>query len=573
MKKSIIAYYSKKYIFKELIIGVLYLGFIALSLLGPYLMQYFIDSIIPKRNLQNIIFFALFFLSVYLLMGGIALTIKYFVVNLENAIVTDLRNEMFRKLVHLPLGFYREHKLGSILERLVRDTGVVHSIWGYLFPSIFSSFITFLATLAIIARKSWLMAILALWTIGIYVFIFRYYNEKLRRLYMDTREDADKINSSITDAWNGAKEIKIFQLENLITKRFEELSTVLKKHNCNMEIKSEFSSQLMSLATTLGTLVTLCVGGYLVIQGEFTIGMLVALQTYVAKLYSPAQDIADMAVDYRKYQINIDRMNQILCLESEEISGKLYEKKSRGGIRLEDVSFSYGSHEVLKRLSFELEGKGKVAIAGKSGSGKTTLLNILMGLQKPSSGKVFWGEHRIGESSIEELRSNISLVSQDTYLFHMSVYDNICIGNPEASEDEIQRVIKLMEIDKIVEPFPDKLDTVIAEMGKNISGGQLQRISIARALLKKAPILILDEATSNIDSISEQIIQKALNEIKESTLVIIVSHRLSSLKEVDCIYVLDNGELCQKGGFSELLLEDGVFKSLFCEQIIGDDDC
>lgn len=568
MKKSIIAYYSRKNIGRELMIAVLYVVFIALSLIGPYFMQYFIDEVITKRDIRNIILFAGLFLSVYLLMGAIALIIKYLIVHLENDIVTDLRNTMFGKLVHLPLVFYREHKSGPVLERLVRDTSVVHSVWGYLFPSIFSSVLSFIATLVIIISKSWLVALLSLLTIFIYVFVFRYYNEKLRKLYMNTREDADQMNTSITDVWNGSKEIKLFQLENVFIRRFEKLGSILKGHNCNMEITSEFSSQLMSLATTLGTLVTLCVGGYLVIRGELTIGMLIALQTYVAKLYAPAQDIADMAVDYKKYQINFERINQILTLDGQNVFGNYCEKKIEGAICLDHVSFCYGSNEILKNISVELPCQGKIALAGKSGSGKTTFLNVLMGLEQPSSGRILWGSRAFGETSLDELRGNISFVPQAPYLFNMSVYDNICIGNPQASEKEIQNVIRLMEIDKIVEAFPDKLDTVVAEMGKNLSGGQLQRISIARALLKKAPVLILDEATSNVDSISEQIIQKALDEIKESTLVIMVSHRLSSLKDVDCIYVLDNGHICQKGKFSELLSEEGAFKTLFREQII-----
>lgn len=568
MKKSIIAYYSKKNIAKELVIAALYVCFITLSLIGPYLMQYFIDEVITKKEIRNIILFAFFFLSIYLLMGAIALVIKYLIVHLENDIVTDLRNTMFSRIVHLPISFYREHKLGPVLERLVRDTSVVHSIWGYLFPSIFSSVISFAATLFIIVRKSWLIAVLSLFTICIYVCVFRYYNEKLRKLYMDTREDADKMSTSITDVWNGSKEIKIFQLENLFVNRFKKLSFILKGHNCNMEITSEFSSQLMSLATTLGTLVTLCVGGYLVIRGELTIGMLIALQTYVAKLYAPAQNIADMAVDYKKYQINFERINQILTLDEENVLRNSCEKKIKGAIRLDNVSFCYGSNEILKNISVELQHCGKIALAGKSGSGKTTLLNVLMGLEQPSSGRILWGSRTFEETSLDELRGNISFVPQASYLFNMSVYDNIRIGNPLASEKEIQNVIRLMEIDKIVEAFPDKLDTVVAEMGKNLSGGQIQRISIARALLKKAPVLILDEATSNVDSISEQIIQKALDEIKKSTLVIMVSHRLSSLKDVDCIYVLEDGRICQKGNFSELLSEEGIFKKLFSEQII-----
>lgn len=569
MKTSLIKKYTKKYIISEIVIACLYICFIALSLLGPYLMQYFIDDVIPRKEIRDIILFAFYFLVVYLFMSGIAIAIKYFIVILENNIVTGLRDEMFHKLIHLPMSFYQEHQLGPILERLVRDTSVVHSIWGYLYPSVFSSVLSFFAIFIIILTKSMLIGLLALLTIGVYVFVFRYYNEKLRTLYMSTREDTDKMNSIIHDAWNGAKEIKIFQTEKLIAEKFGNINAVLKKHNSNMAIKNEFSSQLMSLATTLGTLVTLCVGGYLVIKGELTVGMLVALQTYVAKLYTPAQNMADMAVDYKKYQVNIERINQVLCLDGEDSLGDLTADELQGTIKFERVDFSYGDNHVLNDISFELQNKGKIAFVGKSGSGKTTMLNLLMGFIRPSTGKVFWGEYALDEYQLELIRKNISLVSQDTYLFHMSIYENIRMGNPQASEEEINRIIKLLEIDKIADRFAGKLDTVISEMGKNISGGQLQRISIARALLKKAPVMILDEATSNIDSLSEQIIQKALDEIKDSTLIILISHRLSSLKETDKIYVLEKGRVIQEGNFQELISIDGGFKTLFQEQIIG----
>jgi ABC-type multidrug transport system fused ATPase/permease subunit len=532
------------------------------------MMKYFIDTIIGGGKIDSIIYFALVFLGVYIFMGFIAILIKYLIVILENRIVTDIRNEMFKNIVFQPLSFYREHKVGAAMERILRDADVVHSIWGFLFPSVFCSVLTFITTFAIIFAQSMLIALLSLLAIAIYVFIFKYYNEKLRKLYNDTRNDIDSINTSITDAWNGAKEIKIFMIEKLIIKKFEKIINLLRKDKVNMAIKNELSKQLMSFATTLGTLFTLCIGGYLVMKGNLTIGTLVALQAYVAKLYSPAQDIADMAVDYKKYQVNLERISQILYLDREEVVKETEHIPMECSVEIQNVGFSYGNNNVLKDISFEMKGKGKIAVVGKSGAGKTTLINLLLGFMNPSKGKVFIGGHDIADYPLDNLRRNITLVSQDTFLFNMSVYDNIRIGNPEAGEEELQKVARLLEIDKIVDNLPDKMNTVIAEMGKNVSGGQLQRISIARALLKKSPIMIFDEATSNIDSQSEQIIHDILDKVKKNALVIVVSHRLSSLKDADMIYVLDNGSIIESGKLEELSSYDGAFASLFRDQFI-----
>lgn len=567
MKNKIVKEYTLKYMPSEIWVAIFYIGMIALSLVGPYLMEYFIDVIIPNKNMKHILYFAIFFMCIYLIMLGLAVTIKYLIVRLENNIAADLRNRMFANTIYQPIKYYKEHQLGATMERVLKDTGVVHSIWGYLFPSIFSSLLTFVATFMIVFTKSYIIGLLSLVAIGCYVFVFKYFNEKLRTLFWKARGDVDEMNAAVTDAWNGAKEIKAFQIEGLVINRFKKINTLLKKHNCEMEIQEEFSSQLMSLATTLGTLITLVVGGYFVMKGDMTIGALVAIQAYVAKLYTPAQNIADMAVDYKVYQVNLQRMEEILGLTGENPIDDKNGMDLSGEIRFENIDFSYDKTPVLKNLTFTLGHNGQVAIVGPSGAGKSTILNLLLGFENPIEGKIVWGDTELGKSNYGMLRQNIALASQDAYLFNMSVYDNIKIGNPNASEEEIQRIIKLLEIDRIAEKFPNKLNTIVSEMGKNISGGQLQRISIARALIKNTPVLILDEATSNIDSQSEQLIQDILSEFKKRMLIIIVSHRLSSLKNSDKILVIEEGELKQEGTLEELAVKEGVFKTLFEEQL------
>lgn len=566
---KIVLYYAKKYWKGEAVCALLYMFFIGLSLVGPLLMQYFIDEVIPSQKVSAIIHFAAVFLGLYTAIALVALAIKYTVVRLENKIVLDIRSKMYTNLIYQPLGYYKEHNVGLAMERLLRDTEIVHSLWGFLFPSAFSSIATFIITYAIIFSKSWSIGVCSFVTIIAYIIVFKMYNNKLRALYLDARKDVDGMSTCITDAWGGAKEIKIFGFEEKIINKFYKFITLLKRDKTEMALKNELSKQLMSMATTIGSLATLTLGGYFVLKGDLTIGMMLALQTYVIKLYAPAQDIADMAMDYKKYTVNLERISELLFLEGEdfEVGKKISEKGLKEGIKFEEVTFAYGENEVLKDINLRMPSKGVVAIVGKSGEGKSTILNLLLGFIKPKSGGIQIDNENYAEVSLKAIRNNVTLVSQDAYLFNASIYENIRIGNPEATKEEIEEIVRRLGIDKIVAHLPNKLDTVVSEFGKNLSGGQVQRISIARALLKKAPIIIFDEATSNIDSHTEEIIYEVLDEMKQEHLIILVSHRLSSLRNADQIYILDQGHIVEQGSFQALNTESDYFAKLFNRQI------
>lgn len=567
IKNRIIAHYAKENIAQEMSCALLYLIFIACSLSGPVLMEYFIDNVIPLHEIKPIVYFAIVFLCIYILMAIIALLIKRTIITIENRIITDIRSQMYENLVFQPLHFYQEHSLGAAMERIVGDTEVIRSLWGFLFPNAFSSILTFIATFIIMLSKSVLIAALSIVSIVIYLMVFRYYNEKLRSLYLKTRKDIDNVNNGITDAWSGAKELKIFRFESSIVNRFLALLGVLKNDSTQMGMKNEFSKQFMSLATTLGSLITLVIGGIFVIKGELTLGTMLALQAYVLKLYSPAEDIADMAVDYKKYTVNLERISQILFLEKEDLSDNIAARTIKPMIKFDHVSFSYGAKKVLDDISFKTANHGVVALVGASGAGKSTIVNLALGFLVADSGSVMIEQGQSGTLPLSEIRRNITLVSQDTYLFNASIYENIRIGNPSATEAEILTIIRRLEIDKIVEVHEKGIHATISEFGKNLSGGQIQRISIARALLKKAPIIIFDEATSNIDSQSEQIIHGIIEELMPESLIIMISHRLSSLKIAENILVLENGRIVEQGTIEELESNNGVFCDLFRDQL------
>lgn len=568
--KKFVKYYVIKYRKEEFLCGSILVIIICLSLITPKLVQYFIDKVLPAKKIEGVILFAAAYIGVYLLIALLSILSKRIITSIENKIMTEVREKMYSNLLYQPLGYYRENKMGHIAERIIRDTEVIRSLWGFLIPSSFSSMLLFLVTLIIILANNRTIGVLSLLSVCMYILVFRFYNEKLRKLFLTTRNSIDKMNTSITDAWNGSKEIKIFLYEPRMINLFSKILSELKVNTVNMTMKNEYSTQLLNIATILGSLITLAFGGYYVIKGEMTIGVLVALHAYVAKLYSPAKDIADMALDFKKYSVNIDRFSELLYTDNKELSVEAKDiiDLKDGDISFENISFSYGENQVLDNLSFTSNNKEVTAIVGKSGSGKSTILNLLLGFIKPNSGHIKIGNHDISTIPLDILRQHIGIVSQDMYLFNMSIYDNIKIGNPKAKEEEIQALIKHLEIDKIVENYPDKLNTMVTEFGKNLSGGQIQRISIARALLKKPSIIIFDEATSAIDSQTEQVIQSIIEKLKEDTHVILVSHRLSSLKSANHILVLNNGEIVESGSFDSLTEKKGLFYELFKDQIV-----
>lgn len=567
MSNNIIIKYTKKYKFRVIAIVLINLGFILLTLLPPLVTRYFVDEILIANEIDRIPRFSILFVTLYVTMSIGGVLVKYMIITLTNTIAFDVRNELYNSIVYQPLKYHKEQSIGKILERTMRDADVVHSIWGFLLPSVFSSAITFSVILIFLLSQSVLITALALISVILYSFVFLRYNDKLRKQYEVIRSASDKINSSILEVWNGIKEVKIFQLEQIMLRRLSKETHMLKRNNINMGITREYSNNFMNLATILGTLITSVIGAYMVASGALSVGMLIAILAYVSKLFSPARDLADMGIDYKKYSVSLNRINQVLTQQKEQESSEKSPDLLHGNIEISNISFSYEKQPVLKNISLTLPQTGSIAIIGKSGSGKSTLTSLLYGLMTPANGTISIDGKLISEIPLSQLRSSIAIASQDAYMFNLSIYENIKLGNSSASESEISSVIRLLRIDELAENLPKKLDTVSAEFGKNISGGQLQRISIARALLKRAPILILDEATSNIDSQSEEIIHNALENIRESTLIIIISHRLSSLKNTEKIFVLDKGSIVQEGALCELVNSKGKFKEIFQEQL------
>lgn len=565
----LVKHYAKLYWKKEfLCIGIIFL-IVILSLIYPLLVQYLFDNILAKKELQKLIYFVISLFALNLSIACVTFVKKYIISIIENNIILDIRKEMFSNIIYQQLPFYKTKNVGIIMQKILGDVEVIRSLWGFLFPSITGDIFQFVITFIIILKINTVLALLSLLVIISYMLVFRLFNEKLRTLFTKIRSNMDQINAFVNEMWNGIKEVKIFLSEIKTIQKFTDILKIFSHNNISMTVQDELSSQLLNLITSFGSLIVLSLGGYYVIKGKMSIGQIVAVQMYISTLYSPAKDIADAAIDYKKYSAVTSRISEILYLDKKEECNYLNSKKfSNVSLKFQNVEFNYGKDNVLKNISFEMK-TGKVyGLVGKSGQGKSTIINLILRFYSPLKGVISINNKELNEIPLNDIRKNVTIISQDAFLFNTSILDNICYGNPDATEDEINSVIKKLEIDKIVENMPDKLNTIVSEFGRNFSGGQVQRIAIARAILKNSSILIFDEATSAIDSETENLVQDLIDEMKNEKLIILISHRLSSIKLADEVFMLEDGKVVEHGKIDNLKENGQYFKSLFKEQLI-----
>ena len=565
---SIILKYAKNHWKKEALCVVFILLSVIISLINPLLFRYLIDNIIPKHNITYIIYFIIGFIVINILARVISYYSKYLISIVENSIINDIRYKIYLKVLNQPLAYYKENKMGTVLQKSLNDVEAIRSLWGFLFPTSLSSIFMFIITFSIILKFNWIIAVLSLLTIIFYVFIFRYYNEKIRSLFLSVRQNMDQISSFISESWDGIKEIKIFQYESHQFKKYKQILEKLFNNHVSMAVNRNMSKQLLSFTSFLGPLIVLGVGGYYVMEGEMSIGTLIALHLYVRRLYKPSKDIADIAIDFNQYMVSVSRFSKLLSLESNIKTNKMsLEKNINGNISFHNVSFSYEDNHILNNISFNINKGEVIAIVGETGVGKSTIVDLLFGFIKPANGTIKIDGYDIKDLSLDVLRQHITLVAQDVYLFNTSIYNNVKIGNSNAKEEEILKVINKLKINDFACEMPNGVHSIVVEHGKNLSGGQIQRIAIARSLLKDCPIMLFDEATSAIDSNTEKLIHSAINDLKKEKTIVIISHRLSSLKNADRILVLEEGKIVEKGKVSSLIKNSFYFKKLFQEQL------
>lgn len=481
-------------------------------------------------------------------------------------ITFNLREAMSRKLDRLPLSYFDRETKGEIQSRFTTDIETINNTLGENFSQTLSSFITLIGVVIMMFSINWILTLIVFMSIPISIIFIRVIVKFSQKHFSAQQALLGKANSHIEEMYKGHLVIKSFNGEEQSLEKFDEINQGLK----TSAWKSQFlSSLIMPIASIVGNLtyVVVCiVGGFLIIRGKITIGSIQAFIQYIRFFNRPLSTVANSA---NVLQSTVAAAERIFALLDEaEIEEIRDENKALENhiIKFENVSFGYKETPVINNFSFQINEGEKIAIVGPTGAGKTTLVKLLLGFYPLNSGRITLGGNDIESISKEKLRENFAMVLQDTWLFTGTIADNISYGKSGASFDEIKKAAEIAHCSRFISGLPKQYETIIQSEVSSISQGEKQLLTIARAVLANSPILILDEATSSIDTRTEVLIQDAMNRLMAGKTSIIIAHRLSTIKSADKIIVLDKGDVVEIGNHKELIAMGGVYNKMYGSQ-------
>jgi len=558
--------YLKPYLALEIGIALIMLVIVGLALLDPLVLKIMIDHVLVDGNvsLLNILIVAL--ISLFLLRAVLNVFTNYLIHFVGQRILFDIRHSLFRHLERLHMGFFARTKTGEIISRVNNDVERIQSILTSTFITILTDLATLIVILILIFYLDWKLTLAALTLFPAFFLSQFYLGKKIKFKSRQARDKSAEILSFFQESFTSIRLIQAFVKERYEAIRLLRKSRELINLRIALGVLGALAASIAGFLSGLGPIIVLWYGGHQVIQGDLTIGGLVAFYAYVGRLFGPVFRLAQHNVSIQTARASIDRIFEFFDVEPrirDDVSSHPL-KRIRGHIEFRDVHFAYNQEEPLLRdISFEISPGAKIAVVGRSGEGKTTIINLLCRFYDPVSGSILLDGHDIRKIRLSSLRGHIGLVSQDTVLFNASIRDNILYGNRKASEEELIRAARKAYIHDFVATLPDKYETIIGDRGVRLSGGQCQRLSIARTILKDPEILILDEAMSSLDAKSEVYIQNALEPLLEEKTCLIVAHRLSSIVDADRIIVLHEGKIVESGTHDELLDKGGIYLMLW----------
>lgn len=485
----------------------------------------------------------------------------------------NIKNKLYEKLIRLETRFFDVNNSGSIIYRFSNDvdmasTGLIANIRLFL-----TKFFSSVSLVVVLIYNSWQLSLFA---IGILIFLvipLRIVRKKIKKIVDKSVVGNTEIITLYNETSQGSRVIKSFNLIDSMIALFRKRSDFLFRINLKMIRDTNWLSPIMHLVSSIGVAGVLYFGVQLILTQQITSGSFVAFLAALIMLYTPLKSIGNNFINLQQAMLAIDRIYEILGEESyEEEKGKdnkelLELTDIKDSIVFKDVNFAYTEDRlILKDLSFKVECGKKVALVGNSGGGKTTVCSLIPRLYDIDSGEIFIDGHNIKDYSLKSLRNQISIVFQDCFLFQGTIRENIMCSRPDATEEELNKVLDEAYLTDFLKTLPLGLDTTIGERGMTLSGGQKQRVSIARAMLKNAPLVILDEATSALDNKSEKVVQKALDKLMQSRTTIVIAHRLSTIQDADVIMVINNGSVVEQGNHATLLAKNGAYASLYNSQ-------
>ena len=564
--------YLYKYKFTIIISIILTIVSNIFALVGPMLSGYAIE-VIEKGNgnidFSKIFYYAFLMIVFYFCSSILSYIISIIMVKTARNVVYSLRKDAFDTLLNLPLSYFDKNSIGDVLSKITYDIDTMGSTLSTDLINILTSIVTLVGSFFMMFTISKKLLLIFFITIPMSAISTKYITNKTRPLFRKRAKKIGDLNGFVEENISGLKIIKAYNKESKSIDEFRNINKNAVDAYYNAEYYGSMTVALISFINNISLAFISTIGSILYLKNEMSLGQISSFVLYSRKFSGPIREISNLISDMQSSFAASERVFRFIDEKREEDDkvDAVKLEKVHGKIDMQNVTFSYDLNEkVLENLNINAKPNTVVAIVGPTGCGKTTIINLIMKFYNRDNGQILVDDKNIDDITKKSMRQAYAMVLQDTWLFEGSIYENIAYGNENATLEDVKRVAKLAQIDDFIEKLPNGYNTIISGNGDNISKGQKQLINIARAMLIDAKMLILDEATSNIDSKTEIQIQNALLEIMKGKTCFIIAHRLSTIKNADQILVLNNGKIVEQGKHEELLEEDGLYANLFKSQ-------
>ncbi|MFN8384686.1 MAG: ABC transporter ATP-binding protein [Anaerolineales bacterium] len=601
----------------------------ALTLVSPLIFRQMIDTVLPSKNLNQLTILAVALLLVPILNGGIGVIQRRLNSAVGEGVIYDLRSSLFSRLQRMSLRFFTNTKTGELMSRLNNDVVGAQNAISNTIVNIVTNLVEAAAILAVMLTLQWKLTLLSVLVLPFFIFVAQRLGVVLRDIAREGMDLNAQMNAHMNETLNigGALLVKLFGRSKEEEARFRQRAAGVRDIGIRRAVIGSTFFVILGLVSAVGTALVYGLGGYYVIQGSFTIGTIVAFGSYLGSLYGALQGLAGAPVEFSTSMVSFERVFELIDLPQDitEKENAFELQNVKGELEFDNVTFNYkvddsillsevkryGSMDnvkavmsladkdrgpktddgrgrsaasdsaeadptsqarevALEGISFKASAGSLVALVGPSGAGKTTITYLIPRLYDPTSGVIRMDGHDLRDVTLDSLSSVIGMVTQETYLFHDTIRTNLTYAKMDATREEIESAARAANIHNFIMDLPDGYDTIVGERGYRLSGGEKQRIALARVILKNPRILVLDEATSSLDSESESLIQDALKRVMAGRTNIVIAHRLSTILAADLILVMDRGKIVERGTHDELIATGGLYAQLYETQFRGE---